>query len=142
MFALFATVDVRAESFDELVGVDKTIEIDRIESIVLTQRSFSDTEYSEQYVGAVEFFAALKTRLVSYYTADRISYYRIYDIILDLETLRDDLDTYFLALAAYDASGNDTYRQVAEYKRIDVRASYQRLVSHLGTSLKSSDEGE
>jgi hypothetical protein len=140
MFVFFASSAAHAESFDSLLGVDSAIEIDKIEAVDLADRSFATADYATQYSDALGFFSALKGRLASLYADDRISYYRINDIIIDLRSLRDDLDTYFLALQVYEVSGNELYHDVAEYKRVDIRASYQKLAGHLGQSLKSDDE--
>lgn len=142
MFGFFASGTVHAESFDELLRVDSAIEIDRINAVNLAERSFDTPQYAQQYADARAFLSALKSRLVSYYADERISYYRINDVIISMRSLATDLDTYFLALDAYEASGNTVYRDVYEYKRTDIRESYARLANQLRGSLSSGEEDE
>ncbi len=136
VFAMFSASTAYADFFSETVYPFSP----ETERLVLTRLSDVDLirpENRQKYRDTRNFLAALAREIARRYESERIRYYRMYDLIIDYESLVYELDSYFIILAETERRDD----ALLEYERVQrlvaVRAAYEKLQGHLEDSIVS-----
>ena len=125
---------VHADFFDsEVANID--LELDQLDQIHINTYTFRDTRENIRYENAVRFIREVKDAAKTRYTAGAISYYRMNDIIRDMDALAYALDRHFLFYKRYEQQPKRIeYRTESEEYFALSRASYQKLSATLKRS--------
>lgn len=105
----------------------KEVELEKIDAVAIKSYKFSKAANSKKYSDSKNFMNALKEEVKTRYNDWRISYYKVNDIIHEMDFLTYHLNNEFDYLKKYETTWKKMYKDSYLESATQVKAKYEKL---------------
>lgn len=106
---------------------NKEVELAKIDAISLDKFTFKYEVHRIKYENSVQFIESLKSSLKERYLDWRVTYYRLYELLNDMENLVFKMNEEFKNRKSYDTTWNTFYKDLYLENEADVKSKYENL---------------